>query len=263
MWPRGLKGVGAAAVAAALALLAAGVARADPPVLYVAWHPDRSLSAMLVDGTPVGSTSGSGTAIPAGTYKIQIDNSANVDIVFDLAGPGVKLVDSLSNGEELAAAYTETFQPSSTYTFRDDNHPSVVWTFQTSTATVGLSSGQTTPTATTPTGTQSSSDVVGSAIAPPAAVLRGALRGTVGARGAVRLTFRGRPLPQLRAGRYRVTVTDASPKRGLELQRLHLRPQELTGAAFVGTRTITLDLGPGRWFYYATPARKLQFLVVA
>jgi hypothetical protein len=250
--------VGAAAVAAALALLAAGVARADPPVLYVAWHPDRSLSAMLVDGTPVGSTSGSGTAIPAGTYKIQIDNSANVDIVFDLAGPGVKLVDSLSNGEELAAAYTETFQPNSTYTFRDDNHPSVVWTFQTSTATVGVSSGQTTPTTTAPTGTQSSNDVVGSAIPP----LRGAVRGTVGARGAVQLTFRGRPLPQLRAGRYRFTVTDASPDRGLELQRLHLRPQALTGTSFVGTRTVTLDLGPGRWFYYATPARKLQFLVV-
>jgi hypothetical protein len=249
--------VGAAAVAAALALLAARIARADPPVLYVAWHPDRSLSAMLVDGTPVGSTTGGGTAIPAGTYKIQIDNSANVDIVFDLAGPGVKLVDSLSNGEELAAAYTETFQPNSTYTFRDDNHPSVVWTFQTSGATVGVSSGQTATTTTTPTGTQSSSDVVGSAI-----TLRGALRGTVGARGAVQLTFHGRPLPQLRAGRYRLTVTDDSPKRGLELQRLHLRPQALTGASFVGTRTVTLDLGPGRWFYYSTPARKLQFLVV-
>jgi hypothetical protein len=258
VWRSGRKGVGAAAAAAALALLAGGVARADPPVLYVTWHADRSLSAMLADGTAVGSTTGAGAAIPAGTYKVQIDNSANVDVAFDLAGPGVKLVDSLSNGEELAAAYTETFQPGSTYTFRDDNHPSAVWTFQTSAATVGISTGQTTAT-TAPTGSQSSSDVAGSAIPP----LRGALRAVVGARGAVRLTFLERPLPRLRAGRYRVTVTDDSPRRGLELQRLHLRPQRLTGAAFVGTRTLILELGPGRWFYFATPARRRPSFVVS
>ena len=253
MW-RSRYGVAAVALAAVATLLAPW-AQADPPVLYVTWHSDRSLSAMLADGTSVGSTSGGGVAIPAGTYKLQIDNSSNVNIAFDLSGPGVKLVDSLSNGEELAAAYTETFQPSSTYTYRDDNHPSVVWTFTTSTASVGVG---TAPVATTPTkttgGGQTSTDIVGSAVVP----FRGSLTGSVGVAG-VALKVRG----SLRTGRYRIVVSDTSSTRGFTLQRLHDRADVLTGARFVGRRTVTLDLGPGRWFYFATPAKKLQFLVVS
>jgi hypothetical protein len=252
--PRVLAAAGLAALA-----LAAGAARADLPTLYVVFHPDRTLSASLADGTPVGSTAGAGTAIPAGTYRVQIDNSANVDIDFDLSGPGVKLVDNLSNGEELAAAYSETFQPSSTYTFRNDSRPALVWTFATSSATLGTPAPATTTTQTAPRGGQVSTDIVGSGVAP----FRGSLLGTVSAGGAVDLTLEGRRLPTLHRGRYAITVADASARAGLVLQRLRRKPETLTGSSFVGKRTVTLDLEPGQWLYYASPARKRYFIVVA
>jgi len=130
-----------------------------------------------------------------------------------------------------------------------------VWTFATSSASVGVS---TTPVTTTPskttTGGQTSTDIVGSAVVP----FRGSLAGSVGAAG-VELRVHG----PLRAGRYRIVVKDVSPTWGFTLQRLHARARSLTGTQFVGSRAIVLDLGPGRWFYFSSPAKKLQFIVVS
>ena len=103
---------------------------ADPPVLYVVFRSDHTFSAYLADGTPVGTSSGAPTVISAGAYKLILDDTSETDMDFDLAGPGVKLMTNMSHAEEGSAAYVETFQPSSTYTFRDDQHPGVAWTFQ-------------------------------------------------------------------------------------------------------------------------------------
>ena len=97
----------------------------------------------LTDLTPVGTSSGPPTTISPGTYNISIDDAAFVaDIQWHLSGPGVNLVTNMSYGEEPSEAWVETFLPSSTYTYRDDNRPSTVFTFQTtSTALVGHAPG--------------------------------------------------------------------------------------------------------------------------
>src|SRR5262245_313669 len=104
-------------VALALAAGLTAAASADPPVMFVVFRSDHSFFAYLADGTPVGTTSGAPTVIPAGTYKLILDDTSEADMDFDLAGPGVKLVTNMSHAEEGSAAFLETFQPSSTYTY--------------------------------------------------------------------------------------------------------------------------------------------------
>ena len=95
------------------------------------------------DGTRVSS-------IAPGTYQIQVSSPvvfAAVDlsgindftacksfVQFQLTGPGVNLVTTLQDGDEDKDVFTETFQPSSTYTARDLNQPSVARAVFTTTA---------------------------------------------------------------------------------------------------------------------------------
>ena len=125
------------------------------------------------------------------------------DVQWHLAGPGVNLVTNMSYGEEPSESWVETFLPSSTYTYRDDNRPGAVYTFQTtSTALVGTQgSGQapltsTTPQASSKTGKANSTDVVGSGVA----TVRGTLLGTVSAAGKLSLTSGGKTVSTLKAG---------------------------------------------------------------
>jgi hypothetical protein len=244
--------------------VSAGAASADGSVLYVVFHRDGTLSAVLADGTPVGTTSGAGTPIPPGAYTVQIDNSNNADIEFDLSGPGVKLVNDLSNGEELAAAFPVTFQPGSSYSFRDDNRPSTVWTFSTSTAAGSSGAGTTTSstgaagtTPAGPKGSQTSKDLVGSAIL----AFRGALTGTVSATGAVAIRYRGAPISTLHEGRYRITVHDASARRGLTIERLGGAAEVVTRTRYVGTHTAVVSLRRGQWVYDAGSGARRHFFV--
>src|SRR5215471_13264680 len=187
---------GVAAAACAVVGWVAAVAQADPPVLYVVFRSDHTFYAYLADGTPVGTTGGAPTVIPAGTYKLILDDTSETDMDLDLAGPGVRLVTNMSHAEEGSAAFIETFQPSSTYTFRDDQHPAVVWTFQTS-STVLPPAGTTTTTCstcTTPETPTGPTDIVGSKVVPH----RGALAGSVSAAGKLELDFKGKPVASLR-----------------------------------------------------------------
>ena len=244
---------------AAVAGWVVSAAFADPPVMYVVFRPDRTFFAYLADGTPVGTTSGAPTVIPAGTYKLILDDTSEIDMDFDLAGPGVKLVTNMSHAEEGSAAFLETFQPTSTYTFRDDSHPSVVWTFQTS-STVLPPSGTTTtscPTCSKPGTSTGQTDVVGSQVVPH----RGSLAGSVGLGGRLRLEFKGKPVGSLKSGGYKVTVVDRSPRGGFTLQRVRKSPVTVTRAGFVGKRTVTLNLTAGQWTFFSPGGRKSYFIV--
>jgi hypothetical protein len=237
------------------------VAFADPPPLYVVFRADRTFFAYLGNGTPVGSTSGAPSVITAGTYKLILDDTSETDMDFDLSGPGVKLVTNMSHAEESSAAYLETFQPSSTYTFRDDSHPSVVWTFTTSSETLPAS-GTTTTTCsscTKPGKTTGPTDVVGSQVAAN----RGALAATVSPVGKLALEYKGKAAGALKAGIYTVTVVDRSPKRGFTLQRARRPAVTLTKAPFVGRRTVKLALAAGQWTFFSPGGKKHYFIVVA
>src|SRR5580765_1954963 len=103
-WRRGAR-IFLVALVAAVAGWAVSAALADPPVMYVVFRADHTFFAYLADGTPVGTTSGAPTVIPAGTYKLILDDTSETDMDFDLAGPGVKLVTNMSHAEEGSAAF--------------------------------------------------------------------------------------------------------------------------------------------------------------
>src|SRR4051812_31584395 len=155
---------------------------ADLPSLYVYFQKDRTFALSLGDGTSVGTSSAPGTAIPAGTYRVNVDDTAQAVMQFHLSGPGVELVTNMTFGEDAAQTLVETFQPNATFTFRDDYQPSVVRFFSTSsTSTSSGGSGGGAGTGSAPTKSQAgpaspttSQDIVGSAIKPFRGTLAGA-----------------------------------------------------------------------------------------
>jgi hypothetical protein len=243
-----------------------GSARAATPALFVLFNSNRTFSATLGDGTPVGTTTGAPTVIPAGAYTVYLNDQSGAVMQFDLQGPGVQIDTAMSFGEEAESTFPATFAPSSTYTFRDDLQPGgTVWAFATS-ATVATSS-QPAPSPTgstaaggsaTSSGKTASGDVVGSAVL----AYRGTLVASVSASGAATLTSNGRPVTSIRSGRYSIAVNDRSKQGGFTIQEIRKDARTLTTTGFVGTRSVTLALGPGQWFFYTSfVGRKTYFIV--
>jgi hypothetical protein len=248
-------------VALAVMLALARGAGADPPALYVVFHSDHTFSVSLAGGQAVGATSGSPSTIPAGTYTLFVDDTSDTDALFDLAGPGVKLVTDMTHGEDSMAAFVETFQPSSTYTYRDDMRPSLVWTFTTSSDIVGSTAGGSTTTSSSATSSNgkstSSSDIVGSA----RATLQGPIDAVLSAAGKLTLSVKGRPFSSLKEGRYAIVVEDRSKSHGFALRTSGRRPVTITTAPFVGRKALVVTLRPGRWLAYAAAGRTIAFSV--
>jgi hypothetical protein len=244
---------------------------ADYPQIFVTFNSGSTLTVTLGDGTPLGTSGGAPTVIAPGTYNFSLTDPTYVsDVQFDLVGPGVKLVSNMSYGEEPSETWVETFAPGSIYTWRDDMRPSTVWTFVTSnSASVGSANSgsagagsSTTPISSGKTGKASSTDVVGSGI-KPAAPLRGTLLGAVSSAGKATLTFGGKPVTSLKAGRYKITVTDKSKLAGFNLQEIRNTATTITPTAFTGEHTTTVTLKAGQWFYYPTfVGKKTYFIVV-
>jgi len=243
-----------------------GSSAADLQSLYVVFQKDRTFALTLADGTPVGASNAPGTTIPAGTYRVNVDDTAQAVMQFHLAGPGVELITNMTFGEDAAQTLVETFQPNSTYTFRDDFQPSLVRFFSTSSTSISSGeSGGGVSTGSTPTKSQSgrgspvtSQDIVGSGIKP----FRGTLAGAVGPAGKLTLTFKGKGLGSLKSGRYKIAVDDQTPKSAFKVQRLTKQPVTVTGRAFVGKHTVTVTLDPGQWWYFSRAGKKTYFIVV-
>jgi hypothetical protein len=110
------------------------VTAADAPGLYVTFRPGpQRITVALANGTAVGTTSGAPTVIAPGLYNLFMDDSAAVEgPEFDLTGPGVNFVDSMFYGENPSETFTASFERNSTYTWRNNEQPAVVFTFVTS-----------------------------------------------------------------------------------------------------------------------------------
>ncbi|HEX4518972.1 MAG TPA: hypothetical protein VH063_05260 [Gaiellaceae bacterium] len=255
---------------AASAVPGAGfAARADTyPAMYVAFQQNHTFAITLADGTPVGTTSGAPTVIPAGSYQLFLNDTSGSVMQFDLSGPGVSLVTNMTNGEDLAASYVETFQTTAAYTYRDDYQQSTpVWSFTTSSATVsptpttgGSSGGGTPPRTTVPVTTTTSKTIVGSTQA--SVPFRGTLDGAVSRTGKLTLALRGKAVGALKAGEYTFKVTDRSKKAGFNVQEIRKGARAVTSTTFVGTRSLKLDLRAGQWFVYPTFLGKKTFFIV-
>jgi hypothetical protein len=253
----------AALVAVLVPLVAADVAGADAPGLYVTFRPGpQRITLTLANGTPVGTTTGAPTVIAPGLYNLFMDDSAAVEgPEFDLRGPGVQFVDSMFYGENPSETFTVTFEPNSTYTWRNNEQPGTVFTFSTSagggTSSGGAGGGGAT-SSTTRTG-KPSTDVVGSAVVP----FRGALDAIVYKTGKLSLTRNGKKVTFLKTGRYTFSVDDESSAHGFSIQVLKGKPQTVTSRPYVGSHDVTVALKPGRWFYFSPAGGKTTFFVTS
>jgi hypothetical protein len=252
-----------------------GGARAATPQLRLNLNVGRYLEVITDGGTHIRTSTAPGTVIPPGTYQAiissEIGDAEDTHHMFRIAGPGQNLQTDLLGGDSPAELYTITLLPSSTYTFSDDKNPamaSVVFSTSaggsaagagtTAGAASGASSGTTSNTPTSKS-TAQNKDAVGSGILPR----RGALAADVSTTGKLTLTFNGKAVGSLKAGRYTVAVLDETAKSAFTLQRRSKQPQTVSGKAFVGRRTVTVSLQKGQWFFYGTPGRKTYFFVVA
>ena len=157
--------------------------------------------------------------------------------------------------------------PNATYTWRDDNRPSTVYTFATSATPVGsANSGHGAADLDDADRERVERQVVLDRHRRLAdrAVQRGTLIGTVSAAGAIRLTFGGKPVGTLKAGRYTFSITDESKKSGFTVQETGRPATTVTTSPFTGRKKQTIDLGAGQWFVYPTfLGKKTYFIVIS
>lgn len=246
------------------------------PTLYVNYAMNCTFTITDDSGNPVSS-------IPPGTYEVDvttpilfssyIQGDAPGDFTgcqghaqFQLSGPGVSLYTTLFNGCSSNQILPEqTFQPGSTYVAQDNNQPTVARvTFTT------LTSGTPTPPTASYSSTSSgagtpSTDVVGSAASTTAtsAPFRGTLAAAVSSAGKVTLTFKGKSVATLDAGRYTVSVVDQSKKKtGFVLQEIDHAATTLAASPFVGKRSTTIELRAGQWFFYPTSGGSKTYFIV-
>jgi hypothetical protein len=238
--------LGAVAGLLAAAPAAPGARRATL-TLRVTFTAAGAITVTLPDGTPVGTTSGPPTVIPAGDYTLLFfgpGECINLPL-FELRGTGVNINDDMLGGETDVHTLYATFLPNTTYTWHSDRNTALVYSFRASSDVVGTPS-----TSSTGSGTSSGSnakptsqDITGSAIAP----FRGTLTAGVSAAGRLTLAFKGRSVSSLKAGRYTVAVSDKSSTNGLLLQKLRHSALSVTSTTFVGKRSLSVTLTPGKW----------------
>jgi hypothetical protein len=254
--------------ATAFALSAPGSQAASPSPLYVTYNANGNLSVSVAVGSALSATS----AIPPGPYWVTFNNAFSSDQVvhkWHLLGPGVDLSDP---GVDLSAfgavdlgcnssieQYLVRLQPSSVYTVQDDLHPAIQRVVFRTSATGSSTSGQAVKSGSN----VNNADIVGSDLLP----YRGSLAAAVGAAGRLSLTRNGRPVSStsLKAGRYTITVVDGSAKAGFTLKKVEpsKRTLVLTSAAFVGSRSIRVQLGAGRWMFFSGAGAPTRHFVVA
>lgn len=217
--------------------------------LYVSFFSNGSITMTSPDGSAVGTTSGSPTIVPAGYYTLVFSGPGGCTLLpnFRLSGPGANVITSLTEAQGQKNPTGIDLLPSSTYTWASDAVPGVVHTFATSAQVEGSP-----PTAGTSSGTYSSSgkhvtsqDIVGSAVTPS----RGKLDVTLSAAGKLALTYHGKSVRHLQAGKYMVVVIDSSPSKGLTVQKLESSLRSLSVPAFTGRRTTPVTLTSGRWLF--------------
>ena len=257
-----------ALVAFAAVLVASGVGaqRASAAgTLYVTFNLNHTISVTLPSGSPVGTTSGAPTQIPSGQYSLDFDDSVGVSGPnFMLSGPGVNISESLTLGEYPSGTLAAVFQPNSTYTWWDQENSSIVFTFQTTSQSVGVQANGSQGSGTGGTssggsGSSGSQDIVGSGVVP----FRGSLDAIVYASGKLSLSHNGNVVKTLKTGRWTFSVDDESKKAGFDVQVLHGKVQTVTTKTYVGSHDVTINLKAGRWYFFTLGGKKTTFFVTS
>jgi hypothetical protein len=249
------KRVAILAVVAFVVAAPAQARRTSNPALFVNFFTDGTIAMTLADGTPVGSTSGTPTVIPAGYYTMVFSGPGGCSALpnFKLSGPGMNLVATMYEGAMSKGPSTANFAPSATYAWIDDAFPSVVHTFSTSSEVVGTPPPTTTTKTPTPRGKPvTSNDVVGSQVARTV----GTIAGSVNAAGRLAIAFKGKSVGSLKAGRYTIAVKDTSSKVGFSLRKSgQARTIVVTQPSFLGRHSVSVKLTAGRWLFTPSPGK--------
>jgi hypothetical protein len=239
--------------------------------LVLALTEEGNLEVVLASGVRVRTSTAPGVVIAPGSYQAvvisQVPEARDSYHMFHLVGPGVNLQTDLLAGDERAEPHSIVLQPNATYTFTDDRNsgagrvvfstsgPGTEAAATSSSSSSGTSSGGKTISQ----GTVKNMDAVGSNVAS----FRGTLSGGVSTTGKLTLSFNGKKVSSLKAGRYTVKVLDETASSAFTLQRLGKAAVTVSGKAFVGKRTLSLTLRAGQWFYYPSSGAKSYFIVVA
>lgn len=220
------------------------------PTMHAFVHEDSSIGLTFDDGSNVGSQAAPPPNIPAGTYTIRAVDDAFTHN-FHLGGPGVDV--STTIGGMATPTWTVTLQAGARYRFVCDDHPDFMWGEFT---VGGAGSGGTSGSSGSSGGSSGGSTGGTGGTVSNTGALRGTLVGRVNASGKLTLASGAFPVTKLKAGRYRFTVADKSSARSFVVQRKGGSATTISGAAFVGTRTVVLTLTAGQWMFYTSAGAK-------
>jgi hypothetical protein len=195
----------------------------------------------------------------------------NCTAAFSLTGPGVNFSSDLNStgmGIDHPAGPFGPFnlQAGATYTVRDANiNASASFSPAASGGSTG-STGGSTGSSGGSSGSGSGSTGSGgntSGSASSGTKTLGTLVGTISPTGKATLKLGGATVKKLKAGVYKLTITDQSRKAGLVIQALGYHAMSESAVSGTGTKTTTLRVIPAKYFFQATGGPKTYFTVTS
>jgi len=245
---------------------ASQAARAETLALDVTYAYNGLITVDLPNGTPVGTTSGAPTVIPAGYYIVTLSQPGCVATpAFILQGPGVNIQDDLQSGEIVTDSLAADFQPNATYTWRDGSmNPPVSYTFTTSGNVVGTPPPPTTaaPVVTGSNKAEGNSSVVGAQNTSSGLAFAGSITANVSSGGRAALLYRGKAVSRLGAGRYTLTLNDPSPTSSFMLGTGSRKVLSLSGGTSSGKHSTSVELSAGKWYFATRPLGPKSYFTV-
>jgi hypothetical protein len=199
------------------------------------------ISLTFDDGSSVG-------ALPGGSYRVLVSD-LTPDHNFHLLGPGVD--ESTGVDFQGSTTWNVTFRSGSRYQFICDVHAdSMFGHFDAGTVTDSGGGGSGSGGGSSGGGTSSSGG--GNVVSPAHVTTLATLTAGVDSVGRPKLTLKGKTVATLKAGRYKLVVTDPSKTSAVKLVRTGGTTTTLTGVAFSGQKTIGITLTAGQWKLYAS-----------
>jgi hypothetical protein len=203
--------------------------------------------------------------LPAGSYSVLVYDDDNCNASFTLTGPGVSLSSDLNSTgmgiDHPAGPFGPyNFQAGSTYTARDSSINASAQFTPTTAAAGGGSSGGSGGSSGGSSGGGGSSGSGGTSGSTGTKTL-GTLVGSISPTGKATLKMGTATVKKLKAGVYKLTVTDKSKKAGLIIQALGYKAMSESAVSGTGTKTTTLRVVPAKYFFQATGGPKIYFTV--